>query len=290
MVGDVPLMKSVEFGKKTCHLLRERTAIPSSLRTDFDSFIKQLPNFNSAALSGKSREIDALGTDLWNASAGLLVDGVSQPDPRIKSTDVVRLGLLIRVLALALLDTGHTKSNRRSKNAEQRARVFKTAVKAARLCLTKNELDYAQKCLETCSKYAIEDEPESLMQLSEDQTDDRQEQAKMERKLTIEYFLLRLMHAWKSDRLDLADHFYSKSRLETRICISELAEKAADLFYEMGKALAVGPPPRSDEAVKWHDRGLTILGCCDPETLSQDAMELRLSTAISLSKQYLLES
>lgn len=159
--------------------------------------------------------------------------------------------------------------------------MLKVALKAARLCLDKNELGHAQTALQTCSQYTKEEESESLMQLAqiENDADDR---VLTLRELTGEYFLLRLLHSWKSDRPDLANLFYSKLRLPGQIQFPNLALKTAVLFYDFAKSLS--SEEKRDDALKWYERAFSALAACRAEALDQDSAELLLSIGISFSK------
>lgn len=80
--------------------------------------------------------------------------------------------------------------------------------------------------------------------------------------------------AWKQERLDIAANFYSQIPPAELRANAELAEKCADLCFEIGKSLF-----RADatyQGLKWLERAYDTLTMHAEEHLSGDAYELRL--------------
>ncbi|RYF06501.1 MAG: hypothetical protein EOO77_26775 [Oxalobacteraceae bacterium] len=54
--------------------------------------------------------------------------------------------------------------------------------------------------------------------------------------LTSEFYLYRMVHASKTGRIDLAEHFFTKANITGDGRYTELLETAADLCYEIGRS------------------------------------------------------
>jgi tetratricopeptide (TPR) repeat protein len=86
--------------------------------------------------------------------------------------------------------------------------------------------------------------------------------------------------AWRQDRMDTAEHMFTKCKQLTRSVTPSTAESLADLLYEMGKALL---EKRNYElAVRWLERAYDVLSDQNIEMLSSEAGELRLSIMLSM--------
>ncbi|KAK6396127.1 hypothetical protein LTR65_010237 [Meristemomyces frigidus] len=269
----------VDCVTKTCALLKDRASIPASLEAELEAIIKRsFPLPSSAALAGKSTStsFDTLGSQLWNAATNIIRDEENQHDPKISRNDIARLTVLLRTCAFLLIDAAHQTSSRRSKDDDQRVRTFKIANKACRFCLDHEELELALKVLERSSDYVSRTEEEwPIVQIADIVGFGHGDHQLALRRLVAEYYLLRMTHAWKSDRFDMADHFFNKLSARELTSSADLAEKAADLFYEAGRSLAASRQPQP--TIKWCERALSTLDSSDLESLSQDAPELRLA-------------
>ena len=248
------------------------------MQAGVEGIIKRAP---SPSVAGKASELDAVGTDLWNGTTNLLRDADDNGvDPYVKRDAPTRSNVLLRVFAFQLLDAAYRASSKRAKDAEQRVRNFKLALKACRLCLESDELELAMNVLERCSDHvsAVEDASPLVRLTTDDGDNDRGAKMKL---LAAEFYLLRVMHAWKSGRLDVANHFTTKISVQAISCTG-LPEKAADLFYEVGKSLLKQPDIIA--ATEWLERASTMLDACEVENLSDDAADLRLSISAKLGK------
>ena len=176
------------------------------------------------------------------------------------------------MFAFLLIDTTFHGSSKHAKDPNQRLRNFKIGLKAGRFCLQKDELDLALGLLERCSEHVSANGDDSPLVRISDRNDASDHITSM-RELEAEFYLLRLTHAWKSDRLDLADHFFNKYCVSS-VSSMDLAEKAADLFYEVGKPLA--KKRLAETANKWLERALDALNACNMDSVSLDTGELRL--------------
>ena len=236
------------------------------------SRVRHLPA--SATLASRTSDFDNAGSALWNAATKLIRD---HPKGVPEDEKASRLAVSLRVLGFLMIDTGYSRSPRQANGPDQQIRAFKIALKAARTCLDHSQVETALKVLERCAAHVNDAEEDSpIVRLAVQDGDSRES---VSRRLVAEYYLLRLTHAWKSERLDLAEHFYSKVDTRSLASSAELAEKAADLLGETGRSLAVQQPA---SAIKWCERALGALDACSIEDLSQDAPDLRLSIAVSM--------
>ena len=262
--------------------MRERTAIPPELLADLRSNIKRLSGLSlGTALAAKASAFDSTGTELWNGTTNILRDTEDPPhEPRLRRDGPNEATVLLRVFAFYLLDVAYRTSPRRTKDVEQRMRNFKVALKTCQSCLSGDELELALKVLEKCSDHVSAVETASpLLRLTNEESDGGAE-VRM-KPLATEYHLLRIMHSWKSNRLDLAAHFTAKLDFG-KVHSAHLPEKAADLFYEIGKFLLKQSDAKS--AGEWLERALRALDACDIEHLSDDAPDLRLSIGAKLGE------
>ncbi|KAI9844559.1 MAG: hypothetical protein M1837_005518 [Sclerophora amabilis] len=140
---------------------------------------------------------------------------------------------------------------------------------ALTVSIDQKELDLCLKVLGRAAQYE-----ESL---SKQSAHAGEEDAAVHSKLSVEYFVVRTALAWRQDRLDLAEHMFTKAALSKRELDAGTAESLADLLYEMGKSLLAGK--QHDSASKWLQRAYDILMGQDQEKLSLEAGELRLSIA-----------
>ncbi|ORY11635.1 meiosis protein SPO22/ZIP4 like-domain-containing protein [Clohesyomyces aquaticus] len=255
--------------------------LPSShdptLSDDLLLHIRSLPLPASSTIAAKQDELDRLGTELWNLATRLLRDG---PPPDGKSEERVaqrkKNVRLLRVFAFLLLDTagGQGKKGRERKNC---IRLIKVALKAARVCLEDVDLHSATKLLERAADYNDV--------LNKDRSHEDGSDENLAARLRLDYLSIRTALAWRQDRMDTAEHMFSKIQQSNLTAEPLLAESLADLFYEMGRDLLA---KRSyDFAIRWLERAQDVLGEQDLEMLSSEAGELRLSAMQSLVQAYM---
>jgi hypothetical protein len=258
--------------------------LPAQVIDEVHKHVQQsFPFTQGSTLASKARAFDDLGTRLWNASIGLLRHDAPH-DTEVHVARRTQHPALVRLFALQLIETS-SRLERRSE-AYRCARVLKAALKTAQLCLDRDCADFALKALELCSE-RVEDilQKEPLVQICPENKDSSgQRQIRIE--LVVHYFLLRAFHAFKTDRLDLADHFYLKFESHHQQCSLRSREKAADLFYEIARSLAASARPES--AFAWFERALEALASFMPETTSVEVAELSISVMISYGLTVLL--
>lgn len=265
-------------------LLNNRQLLSAEISRELEKYTKQLP-LSGNVPDKQARTLDALGTELWNVSAGLIHDDI-QRDPRPKATDPVHQAALIRAFAFLLLDTADPTQSSKKKSEDVQTRIITVALRATRLCLDKNELDLAMIVLERCSQRIPDERDEdTLLQMAMDPSEDRETFETTIKDLTSEFYLLRLLHSWKSARLDLAEHYHAKVKLSRTSPTSNLAVKAADLFYEIARSLSKLSKP--DDAVKWFERAWGVSDQVSPDHLSQEGAELLMSIGVSFGESFL---
>ncbi|KAK3072410.1 sporulation-specific protein 22 [Teratosphaeriaceae sp. CCFEE 6253] len=276
-VSEQRLQHVLDCANTVCTLLKDRAVIPENLRAEIDSILKRtLPFVSSIALPAKRSALDSLGCQLWNAATNSLRDAEGQALDASKRREHTRLVVLLRVFGYLLVDAAQHTPARRTKDEDQRVRTFKVAVKACRFCLDVGELDLAMKVMERLAEYATAAEKDipivRIVAVAHDAADQREAALKQ---LTTEYHLLRLTHAWKSDRFDVADLSFTKIDQRELAGCASLTEKAADVFHEAAQSLVVKKV--WDSAIKWCERAIDSLDNCGVEELSYDAPELRLA-------------
>lgn len=246
--------------------------------SELEAFVKQpFPSPNAVALARKSREYDAQGSSLWNAATKILRDHDASDDssPRV---GLPRFGMFLRAFAFFLLDAAHNTSSRRTKDINQSIRIFKIALKASRCSLDNNDLDLTFKLLESSSKYiSTWDEATPVIRVADSENKDEET---MISHLTSEYYLNRMIHASKSGRPDLAEHFFLKADITGDTGYSSLAETAADLCYEIGRSQQC--QKRVESALSWFERAYKCLDIGDALSLSLENEDLRLAIVASL--------
>ena len=213
---------------------------------------------------------------MWNAATKILRDqddgGYSGP-----KVDFRRLVMLLRAFAYLLLDAAHNTSSRRTKDSDQTVRIFKVALKASRCSLDNNDLDLAFKLLESCSKYVSAwDEATPVIRMADSEYDD---EGLLVSQLTSEFYLYRMVHASKTGRNDLAEHFFTKASITGDGKHPELLETAADLCYEIGRSQQ--HQKLSESALSWLERAYQLINGADMDSLSMENEDLRLAIAAS---------
>jgi len=134
-------------------------------------------------VTAKREELDQLGTELWNLSTRLRREDL-QPNGKSRE-DVARRNraiVLLRVFSFLLLDSA---SGQGTKSRERKTciRLMKVALKAAKVCIERDELDSAVKVLERAADYQ-----EALSQRVDAEELDG---AELGNRLRVEYFAVR---------------------------------------------------------------------------------------------------
>ncbi|KAF2689190.1 SPO22-domain-containing protein [Lentithecium fluviatile CBS 122367] len=249
----------------------------TSLADDLEKQARALPLQASSTVTAKREELDRLGTELWNLSTRLRrnepqTNGRSKEDATQRSRAIC----LLRVFSFLLLDSagGQATKGRERKTC---IRLIKVALKAAKVCIESNELGSATKVLERAADYQEA--------LSKGVVVDEAEEVEVGDRLRVEYFAIRTTLAWRQDRMDTAEHMFTKCKQMTQSLTPATAENLADLFYDMGKTFLA--KRKYEVAVRWLERAYDVLGEQDVELLSSEAGELRLSIMQSIAQAYM---
>jgi tetratricopeptide (TPR) repeat protein len=243
--------------------------------SELEAFVKQpFPSPSAVALARKSSEYDTQGSILWNAATKILRDhdDGQTSGPKV---DFHRFGMMLRAFAYLLLDAAHNTSSRRTKDSDQTIRIFKIALKASRCSLDNNDLDLAFKLLESCSKYiSAWDEATPVIRMADSECDD---EGLLVSQLTSEFYLCRMVHASKTGRIDLAEHFFTKAKCGERH--NELLETAADLCYKIGRSQQ--HQKHLESALSWLERAYQLINGEYMDTSCMENDDLRLAIAAS---------
>ncbi|KAF3046085.1 hypothetical protein E8E12_010940 [Didymella heteroderae] len=254
-----------------------------ALLADVQTHIRHLPLPASPAVTAKCEELDKLGTELWNLSTRLRRDEPAQNDKkkedrhRPSSTDCA-----LRAYAFLLLDSAgsHWMKGRERKSC---IRLMRVALKAAKVCVLGQDLDNAVRVLGRAALYE-----DALANAGQRDDSDEGDVAK---RLRLEYFTVRTalvrlserrfqdrtltpFQAFRQDRLDMAEHMFTKCKQVGDALAPDTAEDMADLFYEIGKQTLT--KRNYEAAVKWLERACDMFGEQDLAMLSHEATELRL--------------
>ncbi|KAF2862534.1 hypothetical protein K470DRAFT_275252, partial [Piedraia hortae CBS 480.64] len=221
--NDINLKLVLACANKVHELLNRGITIPPDLSAAVNAAINRTLPIPS--LISQANQIDIAGCQLWNTITQVLRKGEIPPHSAVP----------LRVLAFYLLDTAYQVLATRSKRD---FRVLKTGLKTGRFCLDNDEVDLGLKVLKRCSEHINDDE-----------------------QMEAEFYLLRMMHAWKSNRLDQVDDLYYKVQEHALVVSPILTEQAVDLCYKIAKELIPG-----DAAMKWLKRALDTLDLCNDST------------------------
>ncbi|KAF1916890.1 meiosis protein SPO22/ZIP4 like-domain-containing protein [Ampelomyces quisqualis] len=238
-----------------------------SLVEELQTQIRGLPLLPSSTLNAKQQELDELGTELWNLSIRLRRDEfTANGEAKDGTVRKIRALCLLRAFAFLVLDSAAAQAKGRTQKSC--TRLMKVALKAARVCIDNKELSIAIKVLERAAEY------QDVLSIETDSANG--DEAQVARRLRLEYFAIRIMLAWRQERMDTAEHMFTKCKQLTDALSPNTAETLADLLYEVGKDHLT--KRNYEVAVRWLERAYEALGEQDMALLSSAAGELRLST------------
>ncbi|KAI2778846.1 SPO22-domain-containing protein [Daldinia loculata] len=259
-----------------CHDLQKQ--LPSkndeqALNSQVDELENQINAIKSYSLkspgSHRHAQLDSAGTDLWNWCVQIKrEDGSEVSSARKRLLTFCRVFSFL-ILALAQWGDHNTPGDL--------LRLEKLAIKTGRSCIVDGELKFALMVLQKAAEY------NGLLQNLQAKLPD--EESRACRKLEAEYFTLRIVLAWKEDRLDVADHLYEKVQDCKHTINPASAENFADSFFEIGKDLTA--KKNFSLAVKWLERAYEFINSQDLEQLPREVIELRLAVSQALIRAYL---
>ncbi|KAF2225046.1 meiosis protein SPO22/ZIP4 like-domain-containing protein [Elsinoe ampelina] len=236
-----------------------------------------LGNFNPRQVRSNinTAEFDKQGTTLWNTATRLQHNDTSD------TANATKVLPLLRSFALLLLHTAHQASSRKSTTRpEATIRILRTSLKAAKSCIDSSELDLASEILQRAADYV--DFLTGGDRRNEEESHNPIDTAAAD--LSAEYWTIRAALSWKQNRLDTAAVYLGK--VNTRINKNgEVAEKVADLAYEIGKDLM--KDKKHEEASRWLDKATEAIDTIEHDQLSQEALELRSAILADLVRNLL---
>ncbi|KAI1112741.1 meiosis protein SPO22/ZIP4 like-domain-containing protein [Nemania sp. NC0429] len=267
----------VALGKFASHLRAQSLdkASDSSLRdlnNEIENHIQALKVHSSPSLAtSRHSQLNTAGLALWN--------WCTQEKRRVVGNDAPparnRFFSLTRVLSFSMLTLAH-----RNDDSSQRSIIYleRLAIKTGRSCIAGDEFDFGLWTLQKAAEY------NGLLQRLQGPLPP-EESSLICRQFEAEYSTLRIVLAWKEDKMDVADNLYAN--LETLIpkLNTTSIEKIADTMFEIGKDLAL--KNNSILAVKWLEKADELINSQEMGNLSRDAIELRLAIAQALIQVYI---
>ncbi|KAI9880695.1 MAG: hypothetical protein M1830_001328 [Pleopsidium flavum] len=242
--------------------------MPPTLAAKLKRYIGELPIRKCATAAATFEELDKYGTALWNSALRM-----QRQDATSDYRNTLGLGIATAQYLHDRTEVRETLHWYFHVNYLGDMRIGLTVTVAQK------QNDSVMRVLERAAWY------QEALEKSRDQLS-RQE-ILIQARLSTEYFVLRtIQQSWREDRLDLAEHMFSKA------CVSGAshvdpgdAERITDLLYEMGHDLL--EQRQYDEAAKWLERAYDVLTRQDVEKLSHNAEDLRISVTHSLVKALL---
>ncbi|KAK0626986.1 meiosis protein SPO22/ZIP4 like-domain-containing protein [Immersiella caudata] len=248
----------------TDSLIEEAKKNVENLHTSQPQTFKYIPG-----ISGDP-EIDKQATRLWNICTRLKRDfhGAS-PEEKRKTKRLRKLCLHGRVLALHLLGLTRARVLEKEGRIGDVVYLLRLALKAGRDCIEEKEPRLASSVLAKAADY------KGLLQ------DGAGKMTKEEiaecNCFEVEYFIIRTGLSWIGNRLDLAEHMYTKAERLQEFLTPQYAERLADVLFEIGKAIGAGDPKELKDAIKWLGRANDVINGQNLEDVSREGVELRLA-------------
>ncbi|KAH0273154.1 SPO22-domain-containing protein, partial [Aureobasidium melanogenum] len=226
--------------------------------------------------AARAPDFDRLGTQLWNAAIRLK----DQSSPLLKTWPQFESQL--RTLAYFLLDTAQRSyiKHGSKKSFQNHVRILKTALKAARICIAAEALDLCTTLFEKVAEHV-----EHTQGLPREHKKDKQESEaeEMLKELMADYHLLRATLSWKRNKPDNVSYWLSRVLLlPNRSDMLHLAEKKADLTYEVGKSAL--QKKQFPTAARWLEQSYQVFDDIDSEMLTSDLCDLRVVVMLDYAR------
>ncbi|KAI5927886.1 meiosis protein SPO22/ZIP4 like-domain-containing protein [Camillea tinctor] len=262
-----------------CHDVRKRfeagkgDARLQGLTNEVENQINAIKSYTlRSPVSTRHEQLNGAGLELWNWCTQLMRhddDDNDHPSP-IRS----RFFILVRVFSFLVLSLAQWGDNHTPGDL---VRLQKLAIKAGRSCIVNGELHFALLALQKAAEYNghLHNLRDSLPK----------EELSACNSFESEYLTLRIVLAWKDDRLDVAEHLYGKIESLKHKLDPTSAEPIADSLFEIGRGLLA----RDDaaRAVKWLERAYELINSQELGNLSRGGIELRLAISQALIQAYL---
>ncbi|KAI1431325.1 meiosis protein SPO22/ZIP4 like-domain-containing protein [Xylaria sp. CBS 124048] len=251
------------FGKVTDQSLGD-------LNDEIERQICTLKAYSSRSLKPEHHgQLDATGLGLWNwCTQGMRREG----DDVAPTRD--RFFCLTRVLSFLMLTL--TKKCDDSPSRPVIIRLERLAIKTARSCIDNNELEFGLWALQKAVEY------NGLLQRLQGSPPESSDTCSQ---FEVEYSTLRIVLAWKEDRMDVAEHLYASIEKLIHKTNTLSVEALSDALFEIGRDL--GLKKNFVLALKWIERAYELINGQDFARLSRDAIELRFAILQALIQVYL---
>ncbi|KAK7423893.1 sporulation-specific protein 22 [Neonectria punicea] len=236
------------------------------LLADLNHHIHTVDALPVKAVSLSSEVAQALkdvGRKLWNQC-------IRERRKKDASTSLQWTRLLVRIRIFAFLIHALVRENRRGKKGgakeEEIVHLTQLALTVGRLCIEESDLDGARLALHKVADYV-----ERLKSSDGDYHGDPDLRSRFE----AEYLTMRTALSWKEDRLDVAEHMYTKAEGLRHHLDPTSAELMADTLQHIGSDLS----SKGDYsmALKWLRRAYELINGQELERLSAEGLELRLA-------------
>ncbi|KAK5997795.1 hypothetical protein PT974_00156 [Cladobotryum mycophilum] len=227
--------------------------------------VKTLSQPNGNAIPRQTaRDLEKQGRNLWNLSLRLKRDELEATVPREKNRLLVRA----RLFGFQLLELGRGTRGQKREAESDMVYLISLAITLGRLCLGDSDLESTRLVLQKAAEYV-----EALKSMPVSSSSVGGEGAR--RKLEAEYLAMRTVLSWKEDRLDVAEHMFSKTDTLRQTLDVPSAEIIADTLQHIGFDLS--SKGDSAMAVKWLKRAHEIISRQALDQLSTHGLELRLA-------------
>ncbi|POR34574.1 Uncharacterized protein TPAR_05222 [Tolypocladium paradoxum] len=238
------------------------------LLADLSHHIQAITNLSqqsATSISAKAaKDLEKQGRTLWNLCIRVNRD-TSNGSP---SKERIKLLVRARLFAFEILELGR-QAGRHKKEAEPEAvYLLNLALTLGRICIGDAELDSARLALQKAAQFV-----ERLKAVAEENS--LPDPSGARRRLETEYLTMRMALSWKEDRLDVAEHMFSKTDLLRQNLDVSAAENMADTLQHIGADLSSAGD--HNMALKWFKRASDLVNSQNLEQLSMHGLELRLA-------------
>ncbi|KAI1330714.1 SPO22-domain-containing protein [Xylariaceae sp. FL0255] len=245
-----------------------------SLRNLNDELENEINNLklsnHPAKTSQQHKQLNTAGLNLWNWCVKQ-----KRNDEQDSPPDCARLFTLARVLSFLMLASARTN---RDNTGAPLFRLENLAIKTAKSCIENKEYDFALLALQKAAAYNGELQAMQGFLSEEDINACHQ--------LEIQYSSLRIVLAWKQDRMDVAEHVYISRFDNVKETLDmQSAENLSDALFEIGKDLKDKNNPTL--GVKWLERAYEVINTQDLDQVSRETVEMRTAVSQALISGYL---
>ncbi|KJZ71961.1 hypothetical protein HIM_08641 [Hirsutella minnesotensis 3608] len=228
----------------------------------------------SAAMA---RDLERRGRTIWNLCIRVKRDQSNDTAP----ADRTRLLVSTRVFAFYMLDIGrHARGL--SRDAETNVvYLLNLALTLGRICLGDAEIEWGKLALRKAADYLERlktlESPKAVTQTGD-----------LLSRLEADYLTMRMALSWKEDRLDVAEHMFTKTDALRQSLHVSSAEAMADTLRHIGFDLAA----RGNHtlALKWLKRAHGLIEIQNLEQLSTHGLELRLAICHGIFQSLLAQN